>query len=565
MPALNSIVLAQELLEYEDIPWSKSGSQGTSHAVDVLLEEMGHWLDATLNSTDSAGDEGAMFSALVQGKPLSSDAFDQLKAENDWSQLIWQGQQYAIEQAAAPGMFTIGPSGQIVTEFLFDSGAYTSQIGIFSLTGMEALQPGSTEFIQEAARRVLSNSFQGCLLVSDPTEGASRSGELGEPDLNAGPAPGPKTFAMQAGDTVALMLVPNGLVKSVVNNPTQGGAQRPLFSIAAANPNGGQHFGAMTSNAAGLVMGIEDIRFDGNSDADYNDLILKLEGATGQLTNLTSLIQARRNWPESTLGQELFAITPRMVSGGITDPTSPVSPTPPVIIPPVTGSVTTDLNTSVVQFSTGVTEAELIASGAASISLGTQTIYIGTNQVAGINQNPILASFDAVNPNNTWVREDYETTGADGRGNGLAVTQAGEVYAFFSVDGTQGIPAEDFRRVSQAAEQAWLRSYGQGGGPKVSVLGKINPATGELTHAAYLSAILSNGNSNTLTITGLDTTTTGNLLVSAESFFSPRQPNGQPLTLDNDPNTPDNSPFDYFVEITPDLKQVESTSAVGWV
>jgi hypothetical protein len=401
--------------------------------------------------------------------------------------------------------------------------------------------------------------------VSDPTEGASRSGELGEPDLNAGPAPGPKTFAMQAGDTVALMLVPNGLVQSVVNNPTQGGAQRPLFSIAAANPNGGQHFGAMTSNAAGLVMGIEDIRFDGNSDADYNDLILKLEGATGQLTNLTSLIQARRNWPESTLGQELFAITPRMVSGGITDPTSPVSPTPPVIIPPVTGSVTTDLNTSVVQFSTGVTEAELIASGAASISLGTQTIYIGTNQVAGINQNPILASFDAVNPNNTWVREDYETTGADGRGNGLAVTQAGEVYAFFSVDGTQGIPAEDFRRVSQAAEQAWLRSYGQGGGPKVSVLGKINPATGELTHAAYLSAILSNGNSNTLTITGLDTTTTGNLLVSAESFFSPRQPNGQPLTLDNDPNTPDNSPFDYFVEITPDLKRVESTSAVGWV
>jgi hypothetical protein len=525
----------------------------------------GHWLDATLNSTDSAGDEGAMFSALVQGKPLSSDAFDQLKAENDWSQLIWQGQQYAIEQAAAPGMFTIGPNGQIVTEFLFDSGAYTSQIGIFSLTGMEALQPGSTEFIQEAARRVLSNSVQGCLLVSDPTEGASRSGELGEPDLNAGPAPGPKTFAMQAGDTVALMLVPNGLVQSVVNNPTQGGAQRPLFSIAAANPNGGQHFGAMTSNAAGLVMGIEDIRFDGNSDADYNDLILKLEGATGQLTNLTSLIQARRNWPESTLGQELFAITPRMVSGGITDPTSPVSPTPPVIIPPVTGSVTTDLNTSVVQFSTGVTEAELIASGAASISLGTQTIYIGTNQVAGINQNPILASFDAVNPNNTWVREDYETTGADGRGNGLAVTQAGEVYAFFSVDGTQGIPAEDFRRVSQAAEQAWLRSYGQGGGPKVSVLGKINPATGELTHAAYLSAILSNGNSNTLTITGLDTTTTGNLLVSAESFFSPRQPNGQPLTLDNDPNTPDNSPFDYFVEITPDLKRVESTSAVGWV
>ena len=33
----------------------------------VLLEEYGHFVDAQVNTTDSPGDEGAIFAALVQG------------------------------------------------------------------------------------------------------------------------------------------------------------------------------------------------------------------------------------------------------------------------------------------------------------------------------------------------------------------------------------------------------------------------------------------------------------------------------------------------------------------
>ncbi|QYO62715.1 hypothetical protein [Leptolyngbya sp. 7M] len=40
----------------------------------VLLEEIGHSLDAQLNSTDTPGDEGAIFAALVQGHSLSQQA-----------------------------------------------------------------------------------------------------------------------------------------------------------------------------------------------------------------------------------------------------------------------------------------------------------------------------------------------------------------------------------------------------------------------------------------------------------------------------------------------------------
>ncbi|HEY9736336.1 MAG TPA: hypothetical protein V6D06_08640, partial [Trichocoleus sp.] len=125
---------------------------------------------------------------------------------------------------------------------------------------------------------------------------------------------------------------------------------------------------------------------------------------------------------------------------------------------------------------------------------------------------------------------------------------------------TQGSASEDFRRVSAGAEQAWLRSYGQGGGPKVSVLGRIDPATGQMLSAAYLSALLGNGDSNSLTVTGLAVNSSGNLVVSAQSFFAPRRPNGQAMTQ----LTSGSSPFAYTVEITPDLRRVVSTAAVGW-
>lgn len=457
--------------------------------------------------------------------------------------------------ATTPGLFTVGTSGQVNIEFLFDSGSYQGEVGLFSMVGLETLIPGSPEFIAAAVQRSLSNSVQGRVVISASSEGASLSGELGERNYNAGTPLGSKSFAFRPNDTLALLLVPNGSLQTVASNPASEGDLRPLFSFAAANPLNANHYGAMTTNANGLVLATEDIRFDSNSDADFNDVILKIEGVAGQLPALDGLIQSRQTWLSSPLGQNLFSIVP---SSPIIDPPSP--PNPP--LPPSEPSVS--LNSDVVTFNSSATEAQLIANGAARITLGSQTIYIGTNQVSAINQNPILASFDTVNPANNWLRTDYETTGADGRGNGIAVTPNGNVYAFFSVDGTQGTPEQDFRRASAAAEQPWLRSYGQGGGPKVSVIGQINPATGDLIAAAYLSAVLSNGNSNTLTITGLDLQPNGNLLVNAQSFFAPRRPNGQPLTLDTDPATPDTSPFPYFIEITPDLRRVESTSATGW-
>ncbi|MGF1523478.1 MAG: DUF4114 domain-containing protein [Leptolyngbyaceae cyanobacterium] len=559
---IDTIFLAEELLLQPE------------QLTRVLLEEMGHFLDNHINPADTPGDEGALFAELVMGNRLTAAEIAALQTEDDTATLAWKGQALQVERAdLEPGVFTVEASGQLTVEFIADSGGYESQIAIFSLEGMEGFMPGSANFIRETARRALTNSSEGYLVVDDTVEKASLSGELGEADRNEGKVFGSKAFSFTPGDSVAVMLVPNGSIQDVFDNPTADGSLQPLFSLAAANPNGQTYIGQIRPG----LYAMEDLRFDSGSDGDFNDLIFSLQGATGSIESVTNLVDAEEAWLNTPLGQQLFNPTikqPDAESPDNFNPESPDNPDPQTLdtsTPNPSGNPNAqppenpqDFQLSIVdrvpKFKGSSSEAQIAASGAARISLGTQTIYIGTNQVSDTNQNPIIASFDSVNSTNNWLRTDYETTGADGRGLGLA-WNGNALYGVFSVDGTQGSASEDFRRASADAQQAWLRSYGQGGGAKVSVLGQIDPTTGTLLNAAYLSAVLSSGKSNTLTVTDLDTTANGHLLVSAESFFSPRRPNGTALTQ----VTSDGSPFAYTVEITSDLKRVISTAAPGWV
>ncbi|MDY6802471.1 MAG: Calx-beta domain-containing protein [Cyanobacteriota bacterium] len=217
------------------------------------------------------------------------------------------------------------------------------------------------------------------------------------------------------------------------------------------------------------------------------------------------------------------------------------------------------ISSDTVKFSPSDSEEAIAATGAPSITIGTQTIYIGTWQKSSNNQDPIIASFDSANSNNNWTRTDYEFTGADGRGKGL-FWDGDDLYVTFSTDGTQGNSSEDFRRAAADAEQSWLRSYGRGGGAKIGVVAKLDETTGEMTDAAFLSSLLSSGNSNSLVITDLSVNDSGNLEVEANSWFAPRNPDGSRMTQVGSGG----SPFDYTVEIAPDLSRVVSTAAVGW-
>jgi Ca2+-binding RTX toxin-like protein len=64
-----------------------------------LLEELGHSIDARINTQDSAGDEGEIFSNLVRGNRLSATQIAQLKAEDDRAIININGRSIVVEQA----------------------------------------------------------------------------------------------------------------------------------------------------------------------------------------------------------------------------------------------------------------------------------------------------------------------------------------------------------------------------------------------------------------------------------------------------------------------------------
>ncbi|MDD1474869.1 hypothetical protein MEO41_26895 [Dolichospermum sp. ST_sed4] len=66
--------------------------------VGTLLEEIGHFVDAHINLSDSAGDEGAIFAELVQGYSLDIQTLQALKAEDDHGTITVNGEVIQVEQ-----------------------------------------------------------------------------------------------------------------------------------------------------------------------------------------------------------------------------------------------------------------------------------------------------------------------------------------------------------------------------------------------------------------------------------------------------------------------------------
>nr|MCU0526227.1 S8 family serine peptidase [Elainella sp. Prado103] len=93
--ATDTIYLAEEFLTQE--------LQSSQVVVDVLLEEIGHAIDARINPIDSPGDEGAIFSTVVQRLPIDLATLQALQVEDDTVVLNLDGQIVQLEQAT-PGI-----------------------------------------------------------------------------------------------------------------------------------------------------------------------------------------------------------------------------------------------------------------------------------------------------------------------------------------------------------------------------------------------------------------------------------------------------------------------------
>ncbi len=216
----------------------------------------------------------------------------------------------APDAAAEVGKFRVGSNGKVGIDYLYRGAGYAGQLGIFSLTGMEKLAPGSVDYIKEATRRALSETTQGHVAIRVQNEAAKFTATTPwEGNFNTGTYKGVHTLAMTPGDTFAAILVPSGTFEQVAANPAGAtGSLRPLFSLPAANPYTitTQLLGQVGDlDGQGSLFAFEDLRLDGSSDKDYNDMVFQVTGARGKATPVSEVFNPQKNFVATTAFQSI--------------------------------------------------------------------------------------------------------------------------------------------------------------------------------------------------------------------------------------------------------------------
>ncbi|MCC5944737.1 MAG: hypothetical protein JJT94_07355 [Bernardetiaceae bacterium] len=150
-------------------------------------------------------------------------------------------------------------------------------------------------------------------------------------------------------------------------------------------------------------------------------------------------------------------------------------------------------------------DATIALSAQTSISDAAGNTYqVGFDQVSSNNQDPFVRKTNR-NGEELW-RLRYENTPVDGRALLVALDAAQNPWVVFSVDGGSNDGGYITRKEldnSEAFTNVFQNSYGRGGGPKVSVLARLNPENGKIQRGTFVTARLDNGNTNTLRIVKL--------------------------------------------------------------
>ena len=135
------------------------------------------------------------------------------------------------------------------------------------------------------------------------------------------------------------MFVPSGTVQSSLQYSWLWDLfpeNRPLFSITTANPNDTAHLLQIADiTGTGNTFALEDMS-SANSDRDYNDLIFKISGATGNAPLLDTVINPDKEWRNTTLGQQLLA-----------EANPPNSDNNPPVVSPTSARTYTELETTI--------------------------------------------------------------------------------------------------------------------------------------------------------------------------------------------------------------------------
>jgi len=218
-------------------------------------------------------------------------------------------------------------------------------------------------------------------------------------------------------------------------------------------------------------------------------------------------------------------------------------------------------------FTCSMSEADIASTGAVRAYGGADRSmrwYVG--EVANVTySNPIVAFFIAGNL--VWCRTDFDTTADPSIGYAILYDTPGSLFVTFSSRGFDvGSGNADFRRFSTYGWQpnygtvrAGSRLFGQGSS-KVTVLTSLNPATGDVLAATFLTSKALFGTTGDLVVTGLshlpaNRTNVETIIVNATTAATPLRPNLTRMRCNGA------GPYDYQIYLDAGLHTVLATTS----
>ncbi len=112
---------------------------------------------------------------------------------------------------------------------------------------------------------------------------------------------------MNPGDTFGLILDPNGTLDEALSAHESILSKDPLFSMPQANFNKQIQFADVVTTPEGTVFSFEDVGLNLESNEDYNDVIIAIEGVQQiGFDAIEDVIGSNRNWLDTEVGEDIL-------------------------------------------------------------------------------------------------------------------------------------------------------------------------------------------------------------------------------------------------------------------
>ncbi|WP_228019685.1 bluetail domain-containing putative surface protein [Sphaerospermopsis sp. LEGE 08334] len=293
----------------------------SSAIVNVILEEIGHYVDAQINQVDSVGDEGAIFAALVQGEVLSPGVLAQLKTEDDRGWLEVNGQKLEVEynnptvslSLTSPNTVTEDGSQNLFYTFTRTGDTTNSLTVNFNVSGTatfnsDYVQRGATSFGSSTGSVTFAAGSSVAILTLDPNSDVVSDG-------NETVA---LTLAAGTGYSVGTTSAVTGTILD--NDVSPGTVTRT--PIAPASPGRTRHeyrnngaFAALKSDGSVVTWGVS------SWGGDSSGVASRLSGGVTQIFSTERAFAALKSngsvvtWGDSTYGGNSSTVASRLTSG----------------------------------------------------------------------------------------------------------------------------------------------------------------------------------------------------------------------------------------------------------